>query len=267
MAYVAQGAGALDYEPCLYGMSKLQFRGPRRRLDRPYIALLGGTETYGKFIAQPYGALLEEELGTGCVNLGVINAGLDLYLHDPALLRIATQAQRVVVQVMGAQNLTNRFYAVHPRRNDRFVAARPELRSLFPEVDFTEFSFTRHLLHGLRRISVERFAVVAAEVQRLWVERMGQLLALLPQPVLFWFAEHVPPEAPQADLGCDPLLVDAAMLRAVQAQAAACLEVVTGGMTPPGKAGPHLFAQPELLGLPGAVAHQVAARRLAALLA
>ena len=35
---------------------------------------------------QPYGALLEEELGTGCVNLGVINAGLDLYLHDPALL-------------------------------------------------------------------------------------------------------------------------------------------------------------------------------------
>ena len=70
MAYAFPGAGALDYFPCRYGTSRLLFRGPRRMLDRPYVALLGGTETYGKYVPQPYPALIEAETGLRMVNLG-----------------------------------------------------------------------------------------------------------------------------------------------------------------------------------------------------
>ena len=57
MAYEYAGEAALDYFPCRYGQSKLLFRGPRRRLEGAYVAAIGGTETYGKFVPDPYPAL------------------------------------------------------------------------------------------------------------------------------------------------------------------------------------------------------------------
>ncbi len=55
-----------------------------------------------------------------------------------------------VIQVMGAHNMSNRFYAVHPRRNDRFLRASLGCcKTIYPEVDFTEFNFTRHMLTAL----------------------------------------------------------------------------------------------------------------------
>ena len=61
MAYEFAGDSALDYFPCRYGQSKLLFRGPRRRFDGPYAAAIGGTETYGKFVADPYPALVRDK--------------------------------------------------------------------------------------------------------------------------------------------------------------------------------------------------------------
>ena len=108
MAYAYPGDGALDYFPCRYGMSKLLFRGPHRELDGPFCAVLGGTETYGKFVADPYPALVEQMTGLRMVNLGCINAGPDVFLNEPAVIEIAALARATVVQVLGAQNLTNR---------------------------------------------------------------------------------------------------------------------------------------------------------------
>ena len=59
MAFENPGQGALDYFPCRYGHSKLLFRGPRRKLDGAYCAVLGGSETYGKYVREPYPALIE----------------------------------------------------------------------------------------------------------------------------------------------------------------------------------------------------------------
>ena len=64
------------------------------------------------------------------VNLGCLNAGPDVYLNDPEILRIASKADVTVLQVVGAANLTNRFYTVHPRRNDRFLHASPWLQTV-----------------------------------------------------------------------------------------------------------------------------------------
>ena len=151
MTFEPPGDGALDYFPCRYGASRLVFRGPRRDLSLPYVSVLGGTETYGRYIADPYPTLVEVGQGLSLVNLGLQNAGLDAYLKDPDILAVASAARVAVVQVMGAQNLSNRFYAVHPRRNDRFLHPTPLLQRMFETIDFTEFHFTRG---GGRRVAV-----------------------------------------------------------------------------------------------------------------
>ena len=92
MSFDALGAGALDYSPCRYGTSKLLFRGPQRRLDAPYVAFLGGTDTYGKFLKTPFPALVEQELGIDCINLGIPNAGIDVLAQDSFLSQGAGEA-------------------------------------------------------------------------------------------------------------------------------------------------------------------------------
>lgn len=226
MTFAMTAPGALDYFPCRYGRSRVLFRGPRRPLDVTYVAFLGGTETYGRFIETPFPALIERGLGTTCVNLGVVNAGLDLYLHDPGVLHVAERADLCVLQVMGAQNMSNRYYGVHPRRNDRFLRASERLQTLYPEVDFTEFHFNRHLLGRLQEISEERFDEVAAELRQAWLARMKHLLTLLRGRVLLlWLSGHPPPDAPDASLDAGPLLIDRTMLDALRPRCVGLVEM------------------------------------------
>lgn len=204
MAYDVLGAGALDYAPCHYGSSKLQFRGPPRRLDVPYVAFLGGTETYGKFIKCPYPALVESDLGVNCINFGISNAGIDVLLHDRMIGEVTDAAEVTVLQVIGAQNLSNRFYTVHPRRNDRFVSASTLLQTIYPEVDFAEFHFNKHMLSCLFQVSPERFGAVRTELQNAWSARMKLLLQRTSgTKVLLWFADHAPID--EAHFGLDPV--------------------------------------------------------------
>ena len=142
MTYERLGDSALDYFPCRYGTSKLLFRGPRRKLDGAYCAVLGGTETYGKFILQPYAALVEAATGITMVNFGCVNAGADVFVNDPAVIDACVKARATVVQVTGAHNTSNRFYAVHPRRNDRFLRASTLLKAISGLIQPSQGSIT-----------------------------------------------------------------------------------------------------------------------------
>ena len=230
MTYDVLGAGALNYAPCRYGNSRILFRGPLRCLDEPYVAFIGGTKTYGKFIETPFPALIESDLDVNCVNFGVANAGVDVFLNDPMLLEVANGAEVTVLQVVGAQNLSNRFYAVHPRRNDRFVNASPLLTSIYPEVDFSEFHFTRHMLNNLHDVSAERFSVVREELQAAWLARMKLFLRRVQgQVLLLWFAEHEPPEdaaVSHSPSACaDPMFITRSMIDDLKKNAAQFVEV------------------------------------------
>ncbi|NDW54654.1 DUF6473 family protein [Aliiroseovarius sp. PrR006] len=217
MAYDILGKGTLDYFPCRYKMSKLLFRGPKRDLSGPYVAVLGGTETYGRFMAHPYPELLEAQLGRTVVNFGCPNAGLDVFLHDPALLKMCNNATDIVIQLPGAPNLCNRFYAVHPRRNDRFLRASSMLKYLYPELDFTDYHFTGHLLGAMQSACAQRFEVVRNELKQVWVGRLKGLLARLDKRVtLVWMADHVIGRVADDALGSDPLFVDRAMIENVR---------------------------------------------------
>lgn len=271
MAFEYPGNGALDYFPCRYGKSKLMFRGPRRELDGAFCAVLGGTETYGKFIPKPYPALVEQVLGLRMVNFGCINAGVDAYVNDAALIEMASRARVTVVQIVGAANLSNRFYAVHPRRNDRFLRASSLLCTLFREVDFADFHFTRHMLQTLQSVSPEKFEMLADELRVAWVARTRLLLERIGSPtVLLWMADH-PPGPPQgpAVLTRSPVLVDAQMVAAVKPHATSYVEYVSSPAARAlGSAGMAFSPLDELAAaaVPGPAVHAELAQQLAPVL-
>ncbi|WP_299355898.1 DUF6473 family protein [uncultured Shimia sp.] len=228
MSYEKMGSGALDYMPCRYEDSGLIFRGPERDLDARYNLFVGGTETYGKFMSDPYPALVEQAIDKTCVNFGCINAGVDAFLSDPAALVVMRKAETVFIQVMGAHNMSNRFYRVHPRRNDRFLDASSVMKMVFREIDFTEFHYTRHMLGTLCARAPDRYAMLRDELKQAWVARMRLLLNSIPgRKYLLWFSAHPPSTDPgMVGLGPDPLFVDRGMLDVLQPLVQDVIEVV-----------------------------------------
>lgn len=212
-AYGCEPAGSAAMH---YGAPRLPFRAAPQPPRGKYLVTLGGSETFGRAVEVPYPALLATALGVPVLNLGCVNAGPDLWLSDAVAEGVIGGASAGVLQVVGALNLSNRFYAVHPRRNDRFVEARPELRRLYRDVDFTEINFTRHLAMTLHRACPERFALVARELKSVWVQRMRAVLERMPGlRILYWVADRPPPlHADRPDEA--PALVDRAMIDAVR---------------------------------------------------
>lgn len=217
MAYAFPSAGALDYANCTYGASRLLFRGPKRDIEGAFVAVLGGSECYGRCVKHPFPDLIEKELGLPVANFGLQNAGPDAFLNDPWLMEKAGHAAVTIIQLFGAQNISNRYYTVHPRRNDRFLSAKPALKALFPTTDFTDFHFTRHLLQSLQHASPQNFATVVAGLQQDWLGHMRSLLAQIGgQSILLWIADSLPPQPEEAiDLVFNPMLIDARMINAL----------------------------------------------------
>ncbi|WP_270726109.1 DUF6473 family protein [Shimia sp. Alg240-R146] len=228
MSFAKMDAGEIDYAPCRYGKSRITFRGPKKTLEDAYVAFIGGTETYGKFVPTPFVSLVEDELDMECVNLGCVNAGIDAFLAEPPALDVAQHADVTVIQVMGAQNMSNRYYKVHPRRNDRFIGASQMMQLVFPEVDFSEFHFNRHMLQTLQSRAPERYAMVREELKMAWNARMKLLLNTISgKVILLWVSAHSPDdEVATLELGRDPLFVDRGMLDGLDPLVDGLVEVV-----------------------------------------
>jgi hypothetical protein len=193
------------------------FRGPRKRLDQPYLAFIGGTETYGKFIEKPFPTLVEKNMRQTCVNFGCVNGGIDAFVNDTTVMDVCYRADMTILQVMGANLLSNRFFSVHPRRNDRFLRASTVLEAIYHDVDFSEFSFTRHMLSALHAKSTDRFETVVKELREAWLARMRRMIEQIGENViLFWLSEHVPSDAHWAttphQMQVDPLFITQSML-------------------------------------------------------
>lgn len=208
MSYAISQADRVEYAPCRYGASKLTFRGPKTAMDKEYLVAMGATETFGRFVERPFCDRLKDSLKMPVINLGCQNAGIDAFFHDPDVMSLAKGARLTILQVMGAANMSNRLYRVHPRRNDRFLGPSATLKTLYHEVDFTDFSFTRHMLTTLFMISPERFAVVQEELRQAWRARMRSVLQTIDAPVLLlWLRNETP-----CDLGIEPLFIEPDMV-------------------------------------------------------
>jgi Domain of unknown function (DUF6473) len=251
-----QGAGASE---------RSSSRWPTPDPDARYVVVLGGSATLGKAVAQPFPALVAAATGLTVLNLGVSNGGPDAYLSDRGVLHLISRAEAAVVQLTGAETLSNPYYSVHSRRNDRFLAATPELQALYPEVDVTEIHFARHLLRVLARTDAERFALVVDALKATWIARMQSLLVHLPlRRRLLWLSDAPPPD--RADgFGAAPLFVDKGMLDRLRPLGG---EVIVALPSPAARAA-DMAAEPkaEASGLPGPAAHREIAGTLAPILA
>lgn len=185
---------------------------------------MGSSDTFGKFVQTPFAAVAENEIGTTCVNLGCVNAGVDSFLNDAGILRVAGAGSITVLQVMGAQNLSNRYYRVHQRRNDRFLEPTALLTKLYGEVDFADIHFNKHLLSTLAALSPKRFETIRQDLKAAWLGRMRLLLqALGPRTLLVW-VRHAG-DASNGAVGSDPLLVSRDMLDQLSSDTLGMVEV------------------------------------------
>lgn len=267
MSFEHRGNLPLDYGAVAYPGSVLRFRGPARAMDRPYVLCLGGSETFGRFIATPFPAQLDTALDCDVVNMGVMNAGLDVLMNDAAIQHAVQGANAVVLQITGAPNMTNRFYSVHPRRNDRFTRATRTLRTIYHEVDFTEFHFTRHLLTHLRALSADRFDILRTELQTAWRARIRAYLSRLSVPVhLLWLSTRGPDDSVgRSGLGADPLFVTGEMLEEIAPLASSLTVIAPTGRRRRGATRGMFFAPAEAAAaraLPGPDLHDLAASQL-----
>lgn len=191
--------------------------------SRPFIAILGGSESLGDGRGPSYPSLLETAIRRPVANLAAPLAGPDYYLAKPELLRSAARSRIAIVQLPGAEALTNPFYTVHSRRNDRFLAATPALRALFAEVEFTDIHFAGHLHQVLARVDPDRHARVVQVLRRTWLSKMRELLRQLPsRRILLW----LPGEPGRDGDASTAALVDPAMPQSLRDHASALVVAV-----------------------------------------
>ena len=220
MGFLQPDGAACDYGWCQHGRSRLAFRGPALVLGGAHVLAIGGNGTFGRGVVAPFPALLARRLGLPVANLGIANAGPDVFLGDEGVAELMAGAAVTVIEVLGAINLSNRYYTVHPRRNDRFLSASPALHALYPGVDFTEFNFTRHMLSTLADRDPGAFCEVAAQLRTTWETRMTALLDhCRARPVLLHLRGPSDGTATPCRPGIEPLLVNDAMIARISGRA------------------------------------------------
>ncbi len=165
MSFAFKGHGPLDYKHVAYKGSPMRFRRPQIDLTKPFLLCLGGSETFGKFVPQPYPDRLSAMLGRPVANMAAMNAGLELALGDGAIADAVSRAEAIVLQIKDLHHLTNHFNQVHPRRNDRFLHSSDTLRVICREVDFAEFHLSRNKLEHLLTRFEDRFQIVVDELK------------------------------------------------------------------------------------------------------
>ncbi|MCG7573534.1 DUF6473 family protein [Phaeobacter sp. CNT1-3] len=164
--------------------------GPLAQGARGSVLFIGGSETFGGYVARPFVQRFAHQSGLETGNLGAFCAGWEALGRDPVVLKYARTAGLIVLQLMGPQYRTNPYFQVHPRRNDRFVAPYAPLRQLFPQVDFTRFSFVGHLMRSLQQQDVYAHRRLQRGLQQAWRQHIAGLARLYRTPFVFLWVDH-----------------------------------------------------------------------------
>lgn len=226
-----------DYKVYRFGRSRQIFRGPQPDLRGRYLGFVGGSSTFGRYTETPYPDLIGQSTGQTVLNLGTDGAGPGFFLGDPEVLRSAMDAELTIVQVMCATATSNRMFAVRPRRNPRLHTISDLLAGIYPEVDFSRFSFTKAMLKYLHALDETRFKLISNEMKNAWIGRMQTLLSTIETKTLLFYMSERDPDDMSTSTGdiTDmkyPQFVDRAMLDAVKPAADGYVECITSAGLP-----------------------------------
>lgn len=222
---------AVDYKAYRYGRSRQLFRGPKPDLSGPYISFIGGSETFGKFVTDPFPSVLENKLSYTCANWGTPGAGPSFFLRDPVVLEACSNSSACVISVMGAVAMSNRLFSVFKRRNSRVRDTSEALQALYPDLKVSEFRFAHNMLRRMYQDDPKRFKLIEIELREAWVARMRDLLEEIETTrVLLWMSTR----APDDDFGLTdtdafvthPAFVSREMLEAITPMADLIIEYV-----------------------------------------
>lgn len=161
----------------------LRLRGPVPREPVPggYIACVGAAQTFGRFSAEPFPALLSKNLGMPALNLGFGGADPQLFPRHPQLIQLMNDSALVVLQVMSARNQDNSLFEGGGWGSLRSRATGQRLRA--------EEAYEPLTASGDKDL-VKR---IVRETRDTWVASYKRLLSLLRVPtVLLWLSVRDP---------------------------------------------------------------------------
>jgi hypothetical protein len=145
------------------------------------------------------------------------------------------------------------------------------MAEIWPDVDFSEIHFTRHLLATLRASSPEQFETLRRELSEAWVARMrGLARALGGRVVLLWMSDRRPEHLADIEGEGGPLFVDRSMLEALRSDVLDIVEVISPRPYGPAETQGMVFPEmerPVAERLPGPAMHALTADALAPRLA
>jgi LPS sulfotransferase NodH len=150
--------------------------------NRPYFSCLGAEYTLGRRVKNSYPSLLSEKLNIQALNLGRGGVGPEYYLQRPQLLAAVNQSEFVILEVMGADSVSNSIFKnengincfTSPLREGRHPA-RTNWKDLFSQS------------------SREQFLSYVIEQRSTWLDKMLALISKIEKPVILLYFGDVPP--------------------------------------------------------------------------
>jgi len=211
------------------GSAKLPIRPPAKTVADEFVVFLGGDDTYGCHIEEPFPALIERISGVQAFNLGCVGSSLDVFTKHMEILRLCSYAGLVVIEIMGAEAISNRLYRVDERNTQNLLRASKYLKALYSEIDFAQIATISELLTILAQTSNDRLFFVRQELQLAWVARMRGLIRQISAPViLLWISDHEPFFAETGGtVFRDPLFVDRTMIENLRPEVVDIVEFVS----------------------------------------
>jgi len=193
--YARSDFDAIDYRMWTAPLLPFHLRGPgpsESLKAREYIVCIGAAQTFGRFNAWPFPALLEQHTGIKVLNLGFDGAGPGYFLN-PTILSILQNARLVIAQVMSGRSLSNSEF-VSPdnggslmRRKDGPNAKRGFALDVWREWLQEVQAQTEGKPNDLRR----RVDAVIAETRLLWTGYYAQLRHKIGgHCILFYFSKR-----------------------------------------------------------------------------
>ena len=217
--YYISDAHLMDYQVYrLPGVNAL-FRGPPVESDE-YVACIGAAQTFGRFVQEPFPALLSKALDIDVLNLGHGGKGPSFHLGTEGVMDYVNRAKLVVVQILSGRSQSNSLFTLD--RHGMYGTSRGQKMS------------ADNFYNWLLEQDAETIAEVVAETRANYVASMKKLLdAIKPPKILFWFSVRTPKyderhEPPAWRLfGEFPQLVNAEMVAELRGHADRYVECVS----------------------------------------